>query len=92
MSPLQVLHDITTARDNESPSLLRILSLGITLQFLAWGAVAIAKGQAFDPVAYGTGAGLLVMAIGSALRISLPTNSGNDGWKLAANQPEELLP
>jgi hypothetical protein len=92
MTPLKVLHDITTARDNESPSLLRIAALGWTLVFIAWSVVAMVRGQEFDPRAYGEGAGLLALAIGTALRISLPTNSGNDGWRNSAMPPQDLMP
>jgi hypothetical protein len=78
-----LLRSVTTARDNETPSLLRIAALMAVVQFVLWGAVAMWRGEAFDPRGYGEGFGLLALGIGSALRISLPANAGNDGWQAA---------
>lgn len=70
---------LTTARDNQTPSLIRILALAMGTQFvgLAGWTVVVLKSP-FDPSAYGTGAGLLLAALGAALRISMKSNAGND--------------
>jgi hypothetical protein len=81
------LRALTTARDNETPSLLRVLALAAGVTFILWAWAAIVRGQEFSPRDLGEGFGLLVVAIGSALRISLPANAGNDGWQGSANRP-----
>ena len=70
---------LTTARDNQTPSLIRIAAIGIVLEFLwlaAWS--VIVNRQDFSPELYGIGATSILVGIGGALRISLKTNSGND--------------
>lgn len=70
---------LTTARDNQSPSLIRILALLLGAEFIWLSAYAVVIGkQAFDPMAFGGGSAALLAALGAALRISLPANSGND--------------
>jgi hypothetical protein len=89
VSPLKVLRLITTARDNETPSLLRIAALLVVVLFVVWGTLAMIRGEPFDARALGEGFGLLAVGVGTALRISLPANSGNDGWRAAAEKPPE---
>ena len=70
---------LTTARDNQTPSLIRILALLLGGEFVWLAAYAVvAMGHPFDPMAFGGGAAALLAALGAALRISLPANSGND--------------
>jgi len=70
---------ITTARDNRTPSLIRIFGLCTALQFL-WlaGYSVMFAGQLFDPLSYGGGVSSMILALGVALRVSLPANAGND--------------
>ena len=70
---------LTTARDNQTPSLIRILALLLGGEFVWLAAYAVIVGkQPFDAMAFGGGAAALLAALGAALRISLPTNAGND--------------
>ena len=70
---------LTTARDNQTPSLIRILALLLGAEFIWLSAYAVVIGkQPFDPMAFGGGSAALLAALGAALRIALPANSGND--------------
>jgi hypothetical protein len=74
-----LIRHLTTARDNESPSLIRILALLLGGEFVWLAAYAVVIGkQPFDAMAFGGGAAALLAALGAALRISLPANAGND--------------
>ena len=75
---------LTTAKDNETPSLTRILSIigGLQFFFLSHWAFVI-RGQDFEPMIWGTGLGLMLTAIATAIRVAMKANSGNDP------QPEE---
>jgi hypothetical protein len=89
MKALTYLKVLTTARDNETPSLLRIAALLAVAQFVIWAGLAMWRGETFDPRAFGEGFGLLALGVGSALRISLPANAGNDGWQGAGSRAVE---
>ena len=70
---------LTTARDNTTPSLIRILALLLGGEFVWLAAYSVIVGkQPFDAMAFGGGAAALLAALGAALRISLPANAGND--------------
>ena len=70
---------ITTARDNRTPSLIRIFGLCSALQFLWLAAYSVMfAGQPFDPLSYGGGVSSMILALGVALRVSLKANAGND--------------
>lgn len=74
-----LLRHLTTARDNQSPSLVRIFTLAAAIQFVWLAAHSVFFGaQPFDPMAYGGGFGLMITGFGVALRVSLPANAGND--------------
>ena len=70
---------LTTAKDNETPSLTRILSVigGLQFFFLSHWAFVM-RGQDFEPALWGTGLGLMLTAIATAIRVAMPANSGND--------------
>jgi hypothetical protein len=70
---------LTTARDNQTPSLTRIFTLLAAVQWLglAGWAVVFAQ-QPFDPVAYGSGFGLMITGFAVALRVGGKMNAGND--------------
>lgn len=70
------LREITTARDNQTSDLVRVTGLACAVQFVWLGA---ANWERFDPVAYGTGAGLILAALGTAMRVARPTEPGSDG-------------
>jgi hypothetical protein len=96
------LRMVTTARDNESPSLLRTLGLAGGVLFIALGtefAILAAMRPAFDAGAFGgavasimQGLAVMIAAVAAALRISLPANAGNDGWQAPPLPPTELTP
>lgn len=70
---------LTTAKDNETPSLSRILSIigGLQFFFLSHWAFVV-RGQDFEPMIWGTGLGLMLTAIATAIRVAMKANSGND--------------
>jgi len=62
------LHRLLTGSDNHTPDIVRILGALMGIQFIVnsgWALVHLE--QAWDPTAYGTGAGLVLAAIGAAL-------------------------
>lgn len=64
------VREITTARDNQTSDLVRVTGLAVAVQFI-W--LSAANWAAFEPVAYGTGAGLILAALGTAMRVARPT-------------------
>ena len=64
------IREITTARDNRTTDLVRVTGLAIAIQFI-W--LAAVNGQKFEPTSYGTGAGLILAALGAAMRVARPT-------------------
>lgn len=64
------VREITTARDNETTDLIRVTGLAMAVQYI-W--LAAANWRGFEPVAYGTGAGLMLAALGAAMRVARPT-------------------
>ncbi len=67
---LKFFREITTGRDNQSADIVRVTGLAMAVQYVWLGA---ANWQAFEPVAYGTGAGLMLAALGAAMRVARPT-------------------
>lgn len=73
------LRYITTARDNQTPDIIRVLGVLMGLQFIALAAWHVGiNDRDFDPTSYGTGAGLLLAALGTAMRFARPTEPGSD--------------
>ena len=70
---------LTTAKDNETPSLTRILSIigGLQFFFLSHWAFVV-RGQDFDPIIWAGGLAAMLPAIAIAIRVAMPANSGND--------------
>ena len=71
---LDFIRRLTSGKDNQTPDVIRIGGILIGTQFVlnaGWDLIAL--GNAFDPVGYGTGAGLILAAIGTALRLKQPT-------------------
>ncbi len=62
--------EITTARDNQSADIVRVIGLAAGVQFV-W--LAGANWVRFDPEAYAKGAGIMLVALGSAMRFARPT-------------------
>lgn len=68
------LRKLTTARDGDTPDVIRIGGIVIGTEFVVLaGWSVIADNQAFDATNYGTGAGLILTAIGAALRLKAST-------------------
>lgn len=67
---LQFIRKITTGKDNETPDVIRVGGILIGFQFIVLAGVNWDK---FDPTGYGTGAGLVLAAIGAALRLKQPS-------------------
>lgn len=70
---IRALRHATTARDNETTDLIRVTGLAVAVQFI-W--LSAANWGSFDPVAYATGAGLILSALGVAMRVARPTEPG----------------
>jgi hypothetical protein len=64
------IREITTARDNSTSDLIRVTGLAMAVQFI-W--LAGANWDKFSPTEYGTGAGLILAALGAAMRVARPT-------------------
>lgn len=64
------IREITTARDNHTSDLIRVTGLAMAVQFV-W--LAGANWDKFSPTEYGTGAGLILAALGAAMRVARPT-------------------
>lgn len=75
---------ITTAKDNETPSLTRILSIigGLQFFFLSHWAFVV-RGQDFEPMIWAGGLAAMLPAIAIAIRVGMKANPGND------TKPEE---
>lgn len=70
LGALQAVRRLCTARDNETPDVIAIGGMLLGFQFLVLAHIAVvAKGQQFDPMAYGGGAAALLAAIGAALKL-----------------------
>jgi hypothetical protein len=67
---LRALREATTARDNHTTDLIRVTGLAVAVQFV-W--LSAANWNDFEPTAYGTGAGLILAALGAAMRVARPT-------------------
>ncbi len=70
----RALREITTARDNQTTDLIRVTGLAGAVQFV-WKAGA---SPSFDPRGYAEGLGLLLVALGAAMRVARPTEPGKD--------------
>jgi urea transporter len=64
------VREITTARDNHTADLIRVTGLATAIQYV-W--LAGANWQSFDPEKYGIGTGLMLTALGVAMRVARPT-------------------
>lgn len=61
---------LLTGKDNKTYDAIRVLGLAIGFGFVFLGGYAVIKNkQNFDFMGYGTGAGLVVTAIGAALKL-----------------------
>ncbi len=67
---VRALRQATTARDNQTTDLIRVTGLAVAVQFI-W--LSAANWDDFEPTAYGTGAGLILAALGAAMRVARPT-------------------
>lgn len=75
----KLIRYLTTAKDNETPSLTAIAAiLGILIFFGLSIWAFVVRGQDFDPVLWATGFSLMMPSIAVARRIAMPANSGND--------------
>lgn len=61
------LRELLTEADNRTPDFLRIIACLGVLVFLG---LAIKNWQTFDPLAFGTGFGAVLMAAGGAVRLN----------------------
>ena len=70
---------LTTAKDNETPSLSRILVIVGAFEFFRHSITAYTMHkQDFDPLAFAGALSALYVASATAMRIALPANPGND--------------
>ncbi len=71
----KALREITTARDNQTTDLIRVTGLAGAVQFV-W--LAAVSWERFEPQAYANGLGVLLGALGVAMRVARPTEPGKD--------------
>lgn len=75
----KLIRYLTTAKDNETPSLTRILSIvGGIYFFILSTVVYMVKDQTFTPLEWASGFAALMTSIAVSIRVALPANSGND--------------
>lgn len=75
----RLIRYLTTARDNETPSWMRILSIWGGVSFFTLSYVAyMYKDQIFTPMEWGGGFAAVATASAAAIRLTLPANAGND--------------
>lgn len=74
------LREMITEADNATHDAKRIIGLGMAGQFMWLNAHAVVfNHQAFDPVAFGTGAGAVIAGLGVAIGLSANAENKSDG-------------
>jgi len=66
----QVIKDMLTGIDGQSYVLVKIIGFAVVVVFMVLEIVAFALGKPFDGQAYGVGAGLVITAMGAAIKLS----------------------
>lgn len=64
------LKDILTGIDGTSYSVAKVTGIAITVTFIALSVASFVTGKTFDAIAFGTGAGLVVAAMGAAIKLT----------------------
>jgi hypothetical protein len=76
----EFLKHILTGIDNKTYDLVRVIGFAVGLQFLFLAQYAVMKNkQPFAAVEYGTGAGLVIAAIGASLKLKSDTEPKPEG-------------
>jgi len=71
---MRILHDILTALDGESFVICKVLGLALVVVFICLEIYQVVVGKpVFDAVAYGTGSGLVISAMGLAIKVTETT-------------------
>lgn len=66
----QMLKDVLTGIDGQSYALVKVIGFAVVLLFMALEVAAFFTGKPFDANAYGVGAGLVITAMGAAIKLS----------------------
>ena len=62
--------DILTGIDGQSFAIVKVLGFALVLAFMALEVAAFVTGKPFDASAFGVGAGLVVAAMGGAIKLT----------------------
>lgn len=63
--------DAITERDGESFDSIKVLGMALVVVFLGLSIASFVTGKAFDMMAYGTASGLVIGALGAAIRMTV---------------------
>ena len=64
------LHDILTGIDGTSYSVAKVVGVALTITYIGLSVASFVMGKPFDMVLFGTGAGLVVTAMGAAIKLA----------------------
>ena len=67
---MKALRDSLTALDGTSYAVAKVCGVALTVTFIALSVASFITGRAFDMVGFGTGAGLVVAAMGAAIKLT----------------------
>jgi hypothetical protein len=70
MNVRRAFKDALTEHDGETFDPIKLLGMAVVAVFLVLSVVAFFSGKTFDAVAYGTGAGLVIAAMGTAIKLT----------------------
>lgn len=74
----KLIIDMLTGKDGSTYDVVRVGGVMTLLTFLALAAYAVvAKGQTWDPQAFGIGAGAVIAAVGAACGLKAKTEPGS---------------
>ena len=68
----RLFHDSLTEIDGSSYAIVKVLSFLLVLVFLGLTIASFVTGKAFDPISYGTAAGLVIASMAAGIRLTDP--------------------
>lgn len=81
----QLARDILTGINGQSFAIVKVLGFAVVLVFLIIEIAAFITGKPFDANAYGIGAGLVITAMGGAIKL---TETSEPSKTFDASEPE----
>ena len=67
---MSVLRDVLTGVDNSTFAVAKVCGVALTLTFIGLAIAAFITGKPFGMTEFGTGAGLVVAAMGAAIKLT----------------------